>query len=79
MAESSKSAAAQEKEDAVADPVAAAPRTYTVERLLAESEAFLDQPLHVVVGALHEYQPDDVLTIDEAKDRVTDWLASEIK
>lgn len=47
-------------------------RTYTVERLIADSEGFLGVPSHVAVGAL--YGVTDDLTVDQARKKVEAWL-----
>ena len=52
--------------------------TYTVERLIDESHAFLGVPSHVMVGALHGNKK-KTLTLSEAKKAVEDWLKSPAK
>jgi hypothetical protein len=51
--------------------------TYTVERLLAESDAILGQPSHVVAGALHESEPGEEMSVSAAKQKVEEFLAGE--
>lgn len=46
--------------------------TYSAERLVAESEAFLGVPSHVAVGAFHGGKK--TMTLDDAKSRVKKWL-----
>jgi hypothetical protein len=50
--------------------------SYTVERLIAESDAILDQPSHVVAGALHESEPGEEMSVSDAKQKVEEFLAS---
>lgn len=52
-------------------PKAEAP-TYTVERLVKDSEGFLGVPSHVAVGALYGFTKD--LTVEQAKQKVDAWL-----
>lgn len=47
--------------------------TYTVDRLVADSEGFLGVESHVAVGALHGH--DGPFTLDEAKKLVEKWMA----
>ena len=51
--------------------------TYTVERLLAESDAILDQPSHVVAGALYESEPGEEMSVSAAKQKVEEFLGQE--
>jgi hypothetical protein len=51
--------------------------TYTVERLIGESEAILDQPAHVVAGALYESEPSEEMSVSAAEQKVEEFLAHE--
>jgi hypothetical protein len=51
--------------------------SYTVERLIAESDAILDQPSHVVAGALHESEPSEEMSVSAAKQKVEEFLTHE--
>lgn len=46
--------------------------TYTVERLVTDSEGFLGVASHVAVGALYGHTKD--LTVEQAKAKVEAWL-----
>jgi hypothetical protein len=55
------------------------PRLYSHERLVAESEAFLGVPKHVVAGALVGTGAKDPLSLDDAKKAVANFGRSEQK
>lgn len=55
-----------------ADPPEEA-ESFSVERLINEAGAFLNQPSHVVAGALHGVDRKN-LTLDEAEAAVDAWL-----
>lgn len=50
---------------------------YPVERLIAESQDFLDQPSHIAAGGLHDVK-EKTMTVAAAKAAVRDWLKREI-
>jgi hypothetical protein len=50
--------------------------SYTVERLLAESDVILGQPAHVVAGALYESEPSEEMSVSTAKQKVEEFLGS---
>lgn len=52
---------------------APAPEAFPVDRLIAESEAFLGCEAHVAAGALHDAEGD--LTPEAAQQAVNKWLA----
>lgn len=80
MAETNKSGAkgASDKKDD--EPQAAAPEeaTYNVDRLVAESEGFFDEPPHVVAGALAGERKQN-FTRGEAETAIKSWLAREVQ
>lgn len=49
-------------------------KSYAVQRLIREADSFMGHPSHVVAGALHDCEH-EYLTIEDAADRVEDWLA----
>lgn len=51
---------------------------YSRERLLAESEALVGEPAHVVSGALYKLGGEGDLTVDETKAAVDEFLNSEM-
>lgn len=53
-------------------------KTYDVERVVAEAEAFTGHPPHVMAGALAEYGK-KTITVDEARALADDWLTSPVK
>lgn len=55
-----------------AEPKAAAPR-YSVTRLMQDSVAFTGYPAHVLAGALHGDDREE-LTVDAAKKAIETWL-----
>lgn len=48
--------------------------TFQVSDLIERSSGFLGQPPHVVAGAFHGADPDEELSLDDAKQRVDQWL-----
>jgi hypothetical protein len=60
-------------EEKSSQPAKEAPKTVPVARLMAESDAYLGYPDHVVAGALSGVNKKD-MSIDEAKSLVNKWL-----
>lgn len=72
---SASGAEAKGEEQATAEREA---QTIPKERLIEEADAYLGHPPHVAAGALHGVE-DEELTVDQAKERVDDWLAQEVE
>jgi len=51
---------------------------YSIDRLIAESDAFLGIPSHVMAGALHGEKKKH-LTLDEARERAEKWSTSPVQ
>lgn len=51
-----------------------AQRTFTAADLIARGSDFLGQPSYVVAGALHGVDPEEALSLDDARGRVEAWL-----
>lgn len=60
--------------DAAPEAEATGVETFQVSDLIERSSGFLQQPPHVVAAAFHGADPDEEVTLDDAKSRVDQWL-----
>jgi len=74
--EEGRKATVEEKRKAAKNKAKGAP-TFSKERMIAEAAAFAGIEPHVMAGALHDYE-DDEITVADAKAACKAWLEREV-